>query len=425
MRVLLSYSAEHFDPSLPMEEQAQWGTSANVISRTLYAALAKRGDVTFVDAAEPGRVAGQSFDAFVGIQRNFGAILERCDIGRSILVAVNMHPAEHNELLLDFVIREGLPTASLHALDFHDVPRRVRDLEAADSILLFGNSRTLESYTRNGIPGGKIRLASYGVDIEAERSRNRSPQDAPHTQILYSASEIGLRKGFDIVAALAEEIDLGRLSGHLHIVGRPSYPHYRAKLDDLVGGLQPHVTNHGWLPAASPHYRALLGSCDYLLFPSLEEGQAGTVLDAMACGVIPLVSPNCGVDFAPLGFCRLELGSTHNRALLMEAFALRPDERSRLAEDTIDHYVEAHGDFEDRLESTLDDLLSGSRAHAGRQPSMAAVQTAPAPRPNGRAESVPGLRRRARRSYLVARLRWFNSWRFHQVLGGMRQRLPV
>ena len=404
-----------------MERQAHWGTSANVISRTLYGALAGRGEVTFVDAAEPDRIAGRTFDAFIGIQRNFGTILECCDVGRSILVAVNMHPAEHNELLLDFVVRERLPATSLHALDFHDVDRRVEDLDAADSILLFGNSRTLESYTRHGIPGGKVRLASYGADLHSTPSGDRSVRESSQTRILYCASEIGLRKGFDIVSALAEEVDIGRLGGHLHISGTASYPHYRAKLDEFVDRLGPHVTNHGWLPASGAAYRRLLESSDYLLFPSLEEGQAGTVLDAMACGVIPLISPNCGVDFAPLGFCQLERESAENRALLMEAFALPRSERDRLREETVQHYAESHLGFEDRLDGVLDDLIAGSRVVVGGQARTVPLRSAAQSATN----SLAGFRPRARRRYLEARLRWFNGWKFHQLLGGVRRRLPV
>ena len=128
--------------------------------------------------------------------------------------------------------------------------------------------------------------------------------------------------------------------------------------------LSPNVTNHGWLPASSAEYRTLLESCDYLLFPSLEEGQAGTVLDAMACGVIPLISPNCGVDFAPLGFCELEQASATNRELLRRACALSAAERSRLRQETLDYYDEFHAGFDGELERAIDELLAGSTVSA-------------------------------------------------------------
>ncbi|HLM34050.1 MAG TPA: glycosyltransferase, partial [Gaiellaceae bacterium] len=358
-RILLSYSRALFDPTLPPERHELWGASANVISRTLYEILGRHGEVTYADATAPEEVAGQRFDLFLGIQRNFGKFLDACEIDRSILIAVNMHPEEHNRLLLDFVVREGLPTAAIHPLDLHDVEARTRDIAAADAILVFGNVGTLNSYVRNGVPVEKIKVAYFGSDLwSGERSLER--RGAPgETHILYCASEIGLRKGFDIVDGGMTESDLGELGAHLHIAGSASYPHYRAKLEQLEQRLGDRVTNHGWLDSSGPKYRNLLESVDYILFPSLEEGQVGTVLDAMARGVIPLISQNCGNDFAPLGFCELAVSSERNRDLLRRACELSAAERDRLREWTYEYYDEFHGGFERKLDRAVGDLIAG------------------------------------------------------------------
>lgn len=360
MQFLLSYSSDHFDPSRPVEDQANWGTSANVISRTLHAALAKRGEVTFVDAAEPGDLSGRHFDAFIGIQRDFGGILESCEVDRSILVAVNMHPAEHNRLLLDFMVNERLPTSALHPLDVQDAGRRSRDIAEADAILLFGNVRTLNSYTRNDIPSEKIKLVNHGADLGPQAPTARPEADPADTQILYCASEIGLRKGFDVLEAVMRDVDLGGLGAHLHVVGAASYPHYQERLRELEAQLEPHVTNHGWLQPGSAEYRELLDRIDFLFFPSLEEGQAGTVLESMSRGVIPLISGNCGVDFAPLGFCELETASAWNRELVKRTCALSESERTRLRDKTLEFYDEFHAGFESGIERALGDALDGS-----------------------------------------------------------------
>jgi glycosyltransferase involved in cell wall biosynthesis/GT2 family glycosyltransferase len=360
MRFLLSYSSAHFDPSLPPEQQEQWGSSANVISRTLHDVLARRGEVTFIDAAAPSEVSGRQFDFFVGIPRNFGKFLEVCNIDRSVLVGVNMHPQEHNDLLLDFMVRERLPTTALHPLDLHDVEGRSRDIGAADWILLFGNVATLNSYVRHGVPIEKVKLVNYGSDLSGEDRPSQVTEGRTETSFLYCASEIGLRKGFDIVEGAMAEADLERLGARLHIAGAASYPHYRQRLEELEARLGSHVTNHGWLPANGSEYRELLTSVDYLFFPSLEEGQAGTVLDAMACGVIPLISANCGVDFAPLGFCELESSSAENLKLLGRACDLSAAERGRLREQTLEYYEEFHASFERQLDVAVEDLLEES-----------------------------------------------------------------
>ncbi len=38
-----------------------------------------------------------------------------------------------------------------------------------------------------------------------------------------------------------------------------------------------------------------------LVLPSLAEGQAGTLLEAMSCGCIPIATPQTGVDAAAYG----------------------------------------------------------------------------------------------------------------------------
>ena len=354
MRILFSYSSGHFDPRLPVEQHEYWGSSANIISRTLYELLGKRGQVTFVDAADPDQVAGQRFDGFVGIVRNFTRILEACEIERSILVAVNMHPSEHNSLLLDFLVRQGLPSAALWDADVLSADYS-RAVDAADAVLCFGGVLTLNSYLKQGVPREKLRLVNYGSDLAAHEPQEIIGDD--EVQLLYCASDIGLRKGFDIVASTVTAADLEDLGAHLHIVGAAWNPHYRTKLEELEGLLAPRISNHGWLAPTSSTYCELIDRMDFLFFPSLEDGQAGTVLDAVSRGVIPLISRHCGIDFAPLGFCDLEIPSERNVQLLREACGLPKEERGRLRAKALEYYDEFHAGFVDQLDRALADVL--------------------------------------------------------------------
>ncbi|MEA2440680.1 MAG: hypothetical protein QOH76_2104 [Thermoleophilaceae bacterium] len=360
MRILLSYSVAHFDPSTPRERQERWGNSANVISRTLYELLGKHGDVTFVDAFDPPDLAGQRFDLFVGIWPNFRKMLAASGAERSVFVAVNMHPAEHNRLLLDFVVEQQLPSDALTTIDILDAEEIGRAIEAADHVLCFGNVATYNSFVEHGVPKRKVRVVNYGSGSAppAEDESPPPPAIGGETHILYAASEIGLRKGFDIVRGAATRARLERLNAHLHVVGAASYPHYRRELAALEESLGDRMTNHGWVAAGSDEYRELRRRCQFLLFPSLEEGQAGTVLDAMQHGVIPLISANCGVDFAPLGFCEPAVDSPRNVELLERACAQSGEEIARLRAQTLEYYDEFHKGFETELETALSDFVA-------------------------------------------------------------------
>lgn len=357
MRILLSYSRELFNPALPEGEGLRWGSSANIIARTLHRILGELGDVTYVDAASPDEVGDEPYDLMVGIARNFGEVLARCRAPRSVLVAVNVHPAAHNEVLLDFVTREGLPSASLHELDVLDVPTAEAAIASADAILLFGNVAVWNTYVARGVPPQKIRVLNYGSDLRPPSEGNGRP---PGVDILYAVSELGLRKGFDIVAATFRDLDLKGLDMRLHIVGTPSYRHYRDRLEALKHDLGDRIVDYGWLPSASGAYRATVAACDAMFFPSLEEGQAGTILDAMACGCVPIPSAASGVDFAPLGFAETRLDSRPNVALLEGLPRLTDGDWARLRAQTLEAYTELHAGFEEPLAAAVRGAVEGS-----------------------------------------------------------------
>ena len=357
MRILLSYSREHFDPARPQGEGTRWAGSANIIARNLHRILSEMGEVTYVDAASPEEVGDGGYDLMVGILRNFREIAERSGAARTVLIAVNVHPSVHNERLLDFVTTQGLPSASLHELDVHDVSRDGAAIDRADAILLFGNVATWNTYVAAGVPRTKIRALNYGSDL---RAPEHAGGGGAGIDVLYAVSELGLRKGFDVVDATFRALDLDGLDIRLHIVGQPSYEHYHERLEAFKRDLGDRVIDHGWLPAASPEYRAVVAGCDAIFFPSLEEGQAGTVVDAMACGCVPIPSAASGVDFAPLGFAEPKLDPAPNVEILERLAGLTDAERGRLRARTLEAYEEFHAGFQAPLADAVRWAAAGS-----------------------------------------------------------------
>ena len=51
----------------------------------------------------------------------------------------------------------------------------------------------------------------------------------------------------------------------------------------------------------SPTFATLSEQCGFLIFPSCAEGMAGSVLNGMARGLIPIVTSECGVDIENSG----------------------------------------------------------------------------------------------------------------------------
>jgi GT2 family glycosyltransferase len=357
MRILLSYSRIHFDPARTPAEHKHWGSSASILARTLYRLLSELGEVTYIEGGEHRQHAGESYDLFVGIDRNFADILKQCRIKRSVLWAVNMHPVERNRLLRDFVKAAGLPDAAYSGWDIVDARASVQAIAGADAILCAGNIATFNSYLRQGVPPRKLKVLNYAV---GESSRPFQGEGSAAPRFLHVTSEIGLRKGFDILADIFGAPDLLRHDFHLDVVGLPTNPHYEEKLRALQTTLGDRLTVHGWVDSATTAYQALMERADFLVFPTIEEGQAGTVLDAARHGVIPILSRHAGVDFSPLGFFELSPKSQANRDLLRSAMTLDLPGRRHLKAKTVEYYEELHLPFESNLRDSIRRCVAGS-----------------------------------------------------------------
>ncbi len=57
------------------------------------------------------------------------------------------------------------------------------------------------------------------------------------------------------------------------------------------------VFTHGFVSNTSKEYLKIHSFCDVMIFPTLGEGQAATVLEGLSFGLYPIVSPYTGTDF--------------------------------------------------------------------------------------------------------------------------------
>jgi glycosyltransferase involved in cell wall biosynthesis len=357
MRVLLCYSRNHFEPDGASEvDPRHVGSSAHVLASTLHAVLSQLGEVTYIDPGEHASVSGRAFDLFVGQVGGFTDVLEACVVARSVLFVVNMHPQTRNETLRAAMRRDALPSDALGRGEIVDVGAQVAAIEAADYIVGVGNVAVLNSYVENGVAPSKIKMVNYGVGPRAEPA---AEAPAAH-RFVYTASHIGLRKGFDVVEQLSRDLVGSGSRFHLDIVGTPASPHYRRRIEALVAEFPAQVAYHGWVDVGSPHYATILREAAYLIAPALEEGQAGAVLDALRQGVVPLVSHCTGVDFSPLGVLEPRTGSAANRAVLDTALGQTPEQLSRLRDATLAYYAEFHEHFQPALQDAIEGCVQGS-----------------------------------------------------------------
>ncbi len=354
MRILLAYSVHHFDPACPERVSL---ASAAVLARALYGILSRFGEVEYVDGLNPPRrLKAEHYDLLVSILGGISTLCRRVSVDKVILFAVNMHPAERNEILERFNARYHV--CGSHSLDKAIVSlSTLDDMARADAVFLVGNGTVRDSYLRHGVPPEKVRAFNYASGLPL-REKGALGVSAQVPRFVYVATEMCLRKGFDIMAELFCQAAAAGRAFHLSIIGGMGNRRYAAKLEALQRTLGSQLSVEGWVPSDSAQYPELLRQHDYVIFPSLEEGQAGSVLDALACGLVPLVTRETGVDWSPLGFLEAELGSAENAAVLHRALEVDAAERAQLKAQTLDYYAAEHLPWVEHLQQALEHFLA-------------------------------------------------------------------
>lgn len=154
--------------------------------------------------------------------------------------------------------------------------RNIEEIKLADIII--APSQFVKNDVLKYVPNADVRVVPYGVDIK------RSPVDSIQSsnKTILTVGEVGLRKGSMIVWAAARK-----------------YPHLKFEmvgpinLPDKLLALKPdNVTLFGSVAKSRviQHFQ----SCGAFLLPSLAEGSATVIYEALACGVPVICSEQCG-----------------------------------------------------------------------------------------------------------------------------------
>lgn len=172
-------------------------------------------------------------------------------------------------------------------------PRRVQRrlnlcIEHADLATYYGNDTTAATFAFAGKPLHRLPLSTVQTfpspatrDIAGARYR-----------FLWMGSGGLALKGLDLaLEAFAgmpdcELIVCGNIAAEADFAAA-----FRPELQDASN-----ITATGWVDVTSPAFRALTDRCIGMVYPSASEGQSGAVVTAMHAGLIPVVTPQSGVD---------------------------------------------------------------------------------------------------------------------------------
>jgi GT2 family glycosyltransferase len=288
-KALLSYSRGHFDPN----DKEQKFYSASIIAKSLYDTLTRSGyDVVYIDPTEVPKDPG-SYDLFVGQPYRWVELAASCDRALKVLFMPTSHPFTRNERMHDARKKWDVPRDE-ELLDTSSAALRAFSL--ADYIIQIGNELNIDSLLENGVPREKIIHIHYG--LPSAWATALPPAQGPLDTYLHTASELGLRKGLPDLLKFFGALPFS--SKKLTLVGNirknENYEYWHARIKELEQQ-NPNVTHIEFTDSTLTTYKELLASHAWYLFPSLEEGEPGTVLEAMTLGLVPVMTRASGIDF--------------------------------------------------------------------------------------------------------------------------------
>lgn len=200
------------------------------------------------------------------------------------------------------VIRKALPLAAArwvgvptvvhaHSYDFGGwfdglrptVQRAVRRLLAADQWLVLGERHVDEYASRLGLPSDRIVVLHNAVAI-AQFPVRQSGVERVHA---VSLGRLGARKGsYDLITAVGRLDEDVRARLRVTLAGDGEVDEVRAAIQ--AAGLTETMHVAGWLePVARDQ---LLRSAHVFVLPSRDEGLPMALLEAMACGLAPIIT---------------------------------------------------------------------------------------------------------------------------------------
>lgn len=219
-------------------------------------------------------LSGTALPAGLRQQRRGGRFV--CDRGSS-------HIRTQDELMREEHQRWGMP---YQGIDPRTVAREEAEYEHADAITV-PSQFVLQSFLERGVSQDKLKLLPYGVNLQRFK-----PVEAPNPErmdVLFVGG-MGLRKGVQYLVQAYKALQHPAKS--LTFVGAPA-PELIARLQAL-GHWPDDARVLGHMPQSE--LKQIMSRSHVLVLPSIEEGLAMVMAQAMACGCPVIASRNTGAS---------------------------------------------------------------------------------------------------------------------------------
>jgi glycosyltransferase involved in cell wall biosynthesis len=207
-------------------------------------------------------------------------------------------------------------------------------IEHCDCATVIGNEHTMATYAYAHKPMFPVGVSSM-VSMEWQADKDF---DGVRNNFLWLGSTGMVTKGLDLVL----EAFAGLPDYHLAVCGpvEEEYDFARAYRRELHE--TPNIHLEGWTDVRSERFAGLARHSIGLVFPSCSEGQAGSVINCMSAGLIPILSRQSGVDVDDFGFLLRDCTVDEIRAAVITLSSLSADRLRCMSRAAWKRTVENH-----------------------------------------------------------------------------------
>lgn len=200
---------------------------------------------------------------------------------KCILDQFSGHPAVLNKILNEELQKyPELKNIIQEKISPLQMKRLMKEMDLAD-IIVTGSNFAKKTLEENGIPESKIIVIPYGIDTKRFASKLKKPSDGIFR--LLFVGNISIPKGCHYLLKTIKKIDKPDIK--LTMIGRMENRYF---LDNFGNYFN-------WIPSI-PHSQipSYYNEADVFIFPSLFEGSALVVYEALASGLPVITTPNSG-----------------------------------------------------------------------------------------------------------------------------------
>jgi glycosyltransferase involved in cell wall biosynthesis len=208
----------------------------------------------------------------------------------------------------------------------------------ADAISMFGNEFTKNTY---GTHAFKVHQVPMSVTTEPEIIEGRNYTKAKK-RFLWLNSHGALLKGLDMVL----EAFMMRPELQLFVCGNTGRD---AEFMNTMQSRIAHASNitmEGWVDMKGERFKTLVAECGWVVSASFSEGGGGSILNAMAKGLIPVISTSSSITLPRKTGFYLENNNAASIVDLLKTVSELPDDELREMSLNAVNFIATHHTLE-------------------------------------------------------------------------------